>query len=121
MGGGRTQTQDLLYDNPPAQWLLKPSLGLGGGDRGQYVSFYSNTAGSYLKVKGGQYLKIYYPKEIKKYFKVLLHLGFISAEARARPRQKKWRQHGKSLNLNLDQINAKIITEVFFFGNLISH
>ena len=53
MGGGRTQTQDLLYDNVPAQWLLKPSLGLGGGDKGQYVSFYSKEAGSYLKVKGG--------------------------------------------------------------------
>ena len=42
-----------------------------------------------------------------------MHLGFISAEARARPRRKKWRQHGKSLNLHLDQINAKLTMEVF--------
>ena len=63
MGGGRTQTQDLIYDNPPAQWLLKPSLGLGGGDRGQYVSFYSNTAGSYLEVKGGKNLTLYKSKK----------------------------------------------------------
>ena len=95
MGGGRTQTQDLIYDNPPAQWLLKPSLGLGGGDRGQYVSFYSNTAGSYLKVKGGQYLKIYYRKEIKKYFKVLLHLGFISEVISTHHQKKKWLRPGK--------------------------